>query len=228
MQGTFIFSFQLSGWVGRSIVLILLLISVYSWAIIFKKFFLFRRVRKATKRFLAISLLKGSTLSPFSEEEQGIRRFAYSPLFSLYQKGCETLFSQLNGEREKISPVEIEEIKNLLEIGAVKELRFLEGSLVVLATTTTLSPFLGLLGTVWGILKAFLSMGLEGSAGIETVAPGIAEALITTVTGLLVAIPALVTYNYFTNHLKNFAQEIESFNSEFISFLKRNYLEKTP
>lgn len=226
MQGTFIFSFQLSGWVGRSIVLILLLISVYSWAIIFKKFFLFRRVRKVTKRFLAISPLKNSTLFSFPENGREVRKFAFSPLFSLYQKGCDTLSSQLKEERERISPVEIEEIKNLLEIGAVKELRFLEGSLVVLATTTTLSPFLGLLGTVWGILKAFLSMGLEGSAGIETVAPGIAEALITTVTGLLVAIPALVAYNYFTNHLKNFAQEIESFNSEFISFLKRHYLER--
>ncbi len=226
MQGTFIFSFQLSGWVGRSIVLILLLISVYSWAIIFKKFFLFRRVRKATKRFLAVSLLKGSTLFPFPENGREVKRFVSSPLFSLYQKGCTTLFSQLKEEKEKISPIEIEEIKNLLEIGAVKELRSLESSLVVLATTTTLSPFLGLLGTVWGILKAFLSMGLEGSAGIETVAPGIAEALITTVTGLLVAIPALVAYNYFINHLKNFAQEMESFNSEFISFLKRHYLER--
>ncbi|MCK4245040.1 MAG: MotA/TolQ/ExbB proton channel family protein [Candidatus Omnitrophica bacterium] len=223
MSGTFIFSFQLSGWVGRSIVIILFLISIYSWTIILKKFFLFRRVRRATRRFLAASPMGGSNLSLFSEEKQKVRKFVHSPLFSLYQKGCSVLSSPLKGERKKISFSEIEEIRNLLETGAAKELSSLENSLVVLATTTTLSPFLGLLGTVWGILKAFLSMGLEGSAGIETVAPGIAEALITTVVGLVVAIPALVFYNYFTNHLKNFANELDSFNSEFISFLKRHY-----
>ncbi len=225
MRGTFIFSFQLSGWVGRSIVIILFLISIYSWTIILKKFLLFRRARRATRRFLAISPLGGSELSLFSKEPQRVRRFVHSPLFTLYRKGCATLSSQLKGESKKISFSEIEEIRSLLETGATRELSSLESSLVVLATTTTLSPFLGLLGTIWGILKAFLGMGLEGSAGIETVAPGIAEALITTVVGLSVAIPALVFYNYFINHLKNFANELESFNSEFISFLKRHYLE---
>ena len=218
MHGSFILSFQLSGWVGRSIVIILLLISVYSWAVILKKFFLFRRVRKATRRFLAASPLRSSTFPLFSEENQKKRKFIHSPLFLLYQKGSEALSSQLKEGEKKISSAQVEEVKSLLERTAGKELFRLESSLAFLATATTVSPFLGLLGTVWGILKAFLSMGLEGSAGIETVAPGIAEALITTVVGLLVAIPALVAYNYFTTHLKNFANELEGFNSEFISF----------
>jgi len=225
MRGIFILSFQLSGWFGRWIVIILFLISIYSWAIFFKKFFLFRRVRRATRRFLAVSPLGGSELSLFSEDSLEVRKFVHSPLFSLYQRGREHLFSQLKGERKKIPLSEIEAIRTLLERGATEELSPLESSLIVLATATTLSPFLGLLGTVWGILEVFLSMGLKGSAGIETVAPGIAAALITTVVGLLVAIPTLVFYNYFANHLKNFANEAESFNSEFISFLKRHYTE---
>lgn len=224
MKGTFIFSFQLSGWVGRSIVIVLLLISVYAWAIILKKFFLFKGVKRATRRFLATSPLRSPEFLSFSEDKWRVRRYVRSPLFSLYRKGVDCLSSQLEEKKKKISFSQVEEIKALLERVASEEMLHLEASLVFLATATTVSPFLGLLGTVWGILRAFLSMGLEGSAGIETVAPGIAEALITTVVGLLVAIPTLVAYNYFINHLKNFAQEAESFNSEFVSLVKRNYL----
>jgi len=224
MKGTFILSFQLSGWVGRSIVIILFLISIYSWAIIFKKFFLFRRVRRATKRFLSLFSGDGADFFEVLKEKRRLGRFVHSPLFSSYRKGCQVLSSTAGEKEKKISSWQIEDIKSVLEKTANGELSRLEDSLAFLATATTLSPFLGLLGTVWGILRAFLSMGLEGSAGIETVAPGIAEALITTVAGLLVAIPALVAYNYFINYLKNFANDLESFNSEFIYSVKRNYL----
>jgi biopolymer transport protein TolQ len=114
-------------------------------------------------------------------------------------------------------------LERSLERGISEQVMRLRTHLIVLATTAGVAPFVGLFGTVWGIMKAFAAMSMTGTASISSVAPGVSAALTTTVAGLAVAIPALVGYNYLMNNLRNLTQQMENFSSEFLSAVERRF-----
>ncbi len=216
MSSNLILSFQHSGWVGRIIVLLLFAISIIAWAIIIIKFGAIRKAERASKQFLRI-FRNSSHGNVFNLSIKNGEEHRFSPVFQVYKQGCE----KVNFIGEDISASDLKYIERTL-LSSVSDSFFkLERSLGFLATTAGVSPFIGLLGTVWGILNVFLQVSLQGTASIGTVAPGVAEALITTVAGLVVAIPALVAYNFFSNQLRVLSIETDNFVGEFLSLAER-------
>ena len=216
MNNPFIQSFLESGLVGQGILFILFLGSGYSWTIILYKFFLFRRVRSATEEFLRG--FKRGNRDILSLSASHLSR-EIDPVYGVYREGCKGLTAR--GAKKNIIPEMSSEDWNRLEEDmqrrADTETRIMEKDLLFLATAASTGPLLGILGTVYGVLIAFQGMGRYGSATIDAVAPGISEALITTVFGLIVAIPALVAYNHFKHFIGDYSAQLDNFISDFIA-----------
>lgn len=203
-----------SGWVGRTIIVILFIMSVISLAIFIKKIKEFKRIEAQNRAFLRYFRAKTSL-----EEFCGITARLNGPLLRV--------FNEAYGEVKKseanpgILPAKlISNISSSTERTKLRESQSFENRLIFIATTATISPFLGLLGTVWGIMIAFMDIRTYGSAHINIVAPGIAEALITTVAGLCVAIPAVVFYNYLTNRASKLGDQLDVFSNELVEELR--------
>ena len=210
---------------AQMVLLILLFLSFISWAITLHKVLLYRRVNSETNRFLtafrrrrsirevylSCVSLKKTPLSPMLEagfkelEEMG--RVEKSP----HKDREAPLVVEFGSHRHKDR---FDVVRMTLERVGSEQMNRLEKSNVFLATTGNISPFFGLLGTVWGIMDSFASIGVRGSASLAVVAPGIAEALIATVVGLAVAIPAVMAYNFFNNQLKVFSTQVDNFTLE--------------
>lgn len=225
MSTGFFTSISQSGFVGQLIVVFLLLVSVYSWAIIFHKSGVLRR---ASRRSLVVR-------DKFRDDPDGMvnrhsarQRFEGSPFAALLEAALSEL-ALLYGARGpatargELSVVHVDGIERSLERAIADEVIELRRHLLVLATTAGAAPFVGLFGTVWGIMKAFAAMSVTGSASIGSVAPGVSAALTTTVAGLAVAIPALVGYNYLMNRVRILTIQMENFSSEIISAVERNF-----
>jgi len=214
-----------SGIFAKVILLILFFFSIISWGIIINKLRLFRKVETETKRFISI-FRKSKTISEAYLACATLRR---TPLSMMLESGFKEteMFSKkdsLDNPREKVwlTPEKKSEVVRMtLDRVGAEEINKLERNVVFLATTGNISPFLGLLGTVWGIMDSFASIGIRGSASLAVVAPGIAEALIATIFGLAVAIPGVIGYNYFNNRLKFVTSDIENFSLEFLSSAKK-------
>ncbi|MDX9703099.1 MAG: MotA/TolQ/ExbB proton channel family protein [Candidatus Auribacterota bacterium] len=215
-----------SGPVGQGILIILLALSVVAWSIIIEKIIFFRKLNQDASEFLnyfrdtAKSRIGSSQMESFSNN---------SLLYTLYKIGVREL-SQILGYKELASsashlkPVlknQQEEIEQSLKRQISRHAQILDRNMIILATSANISPFLGLLGTVYGLLIAFYEMGRMGSASIDVVSPGISQALITTVVGLFVAIPSAVGYNYLLNAVRNLVIDMENFMSEFISLVEK-------
>jgi biopolymer transport protein TolQ len=220
------------GLFAKVILVILLFLSVVSWAITFNKIGLFRKVNRETQRFLSI-FRQRTNLSQVYLSCVSMRR---TPLSKMLEAGYKELTELSKGggnphtsavpslEFDSKLPVEKEKldvIRMTLERTGSEEINRLERAIVFLATTGNISPFFGLLGTVWGIMDAFASIGVRGSATLAVVAPGIAEALIATIVGLAVAIPAVMAYNFFNNKLKIISTQVDNFALEFLSAVKK-------
>ena len=216
MSSNLILSFQHSGWVGRIIVLLLFAISVVAWYVIIIKFGAIRKAERASKQFLRI-FRNSSSENVFNLYIRGGEEYKFSPVFQVYKQGCE----KVNSIGENITASDLKYVEKTLLSSVSDSFFSLEKFLGFLATSAGVSPFIGLLGTVWGILNVFLQVSLQGTASIGTVAPGVAEALITTVAGLVVAIPALVAYNFFSNQLRVLSIETDNFVGEFLSLAER-------
>jgi len=204
-----------AGLFAKSILLLLLLLSVISWGVALDKWSLFRRVeaqardiRKSVGRMRSIHDLSELMTPGFAGPLMGIIRETQKVLqrFGRDVSGREYLISDFQRASEK---------------AGLDALNLMEKNLVVLSTTTTVSPFLGLLGTCWGIMVSFVNIGQAGSASLDVVAPGIAEALIATIGGLGTAIPALVFYNMLTNRLRRVEGEMQSFAISIVDLLER-------
>ncbi|MBI5057283.1 MAG: MotA/TolQ/ExbB proton channel family protein [Nitrospirae bacterium] len=196
-----------AGLVVKFILLILLSFSIFSWAIIIYKFRLFSKVEKESEEFLQafIKAKQWDTLY------QSTKRLAVSPLANLFRAAY------------SIDDAGIEEIKGMLRRVEATESARLERYLTFLATTGSTTPFIGLFGTVWGIMNSFMGIGRIGAASLAVVAPGIAEALIATAAGLAAAIPAVVAYNYFLSRTRRNIAKIEDFSGELIEHLVRKH-----
>ena len=208
---------------------ILLIFSAISWGIILYKLWQFNRAERQTVTFLDVFRKS----SKFSEVQAVCRTLSASPLVGLFQSGYAELNSQLrsvqSGENKPQPAAPRPTLKSLdavdralLRASSVELLK-LERRLPFLATTASITPFIGLFGTVWGIMTSFQRIGAAGSSSLGVVAPGIAEALIATALGLFAAIPAVYFYNHFTNRVKHFAADMDDFALEFLNISERNF-----
>ena len=202
-----------SGLVAKTVLLVLLVFSVASWAIIFSKWGLFRRARVQSNRFMRM-FRKSERLN---EVAAVIEQFKPSPLVAVFEGAYGELRKQTS------YPIRMPALQRATQIAASEELTRLESRLPWLATTGAVTPFIGLFGTVWGIIDAFQGLGQAGSASLRAVAPGISEALITTALGLAAAIPAAMAYNFFGSGVKEFGSRMEDFALEFLNLAERTF-----
>jgi biopolymer transport protein TolQ len=222
--------FQLLGEGGaieQTVLVILLLFSLISWAVVLYKFWQFSRAERQTRTFLDVFRKS----SKFSEVQAVCRTLTESPLTGLFQAGYTELNTQLRGSggESKVTPQARPTLKSLDAVdrallrATTVEMNRLENRVPFLATTASITPFIGLFGTVWGIMDAFQRIGVAGSSSLGVVAPGIAQALIATAAGLFAAIPAVYFYNHFTNRVKHFSGEMDDFALEFLNIAERNF-----
>jgi biopolymer transport protein TolQ len=217
-----------SSLVSQVVLAILLLFSVVAWAVIIAKMLTFRRVEAQTRTFLDVFRRS----SKFSEVQSVCGSLSASPLVGIFQAGYAELNAQLRQPAAGGSPGNPAPRPTLKSLGAVDrallrassaEVTKLEKRVTFLATTASITPFIGLFGTVWGIMSAFTSIGAQGSTDLSVVAPGIAEALIATAAGLFAAIPAVYFYNHLTTKVKEYATEMDDFALEFLNISERNF-----
>ena len=213
--------------VVKAVLVALLLFSAASWGIIFYKYRQLWRAEKQTASF--IEVFRKS--SRFSEVQAVCANLATSPLVGLFQSGYAELNAQLRsaGEHKPAEPAgrptlrSLEAVDRALLRASTTEIVKLEHRVVFLATTASITPYIGLFGTVWGILNSFLGIAQAGTTSLGVVAPGIAEALIATALGLFAAIPAVYFYNDITGRIKAFANAMEDFSLEFLTIAERNF-----
>lgn len=225
-QGDIINMILSAGGMVQFVLLLLLAFSVFSWAIIFNKYKTIKRVETENNQFLEL-YMRSNRLSEIYTEA---RKFKNSSIAEIFRAGYTELGkSSRTGRGADTSasdaiPPEFRALDNLeraLNRAVSTESTRLESALGFLATTGSASPFIGLFGTVWGIMHAFRGIGARGSASLAVVAPGISEALIATAAGLAAAIPAVIFYNYYQNRLKRMTIEMENFSSEFLNIIER-------
>ncbi len=200
-----------TGVVAKLVLLILLAFSLLSWAIIFAKYNLFRRAAVQSARFVRVFRRAARMQEITAVSEQ----FRPSPLVAIFDGAVEEL------KRSGVNPRTLS-VQRATQIAASEELTRLESRLTWLATTGSIAPFIGLFGTVWGIIDAFHGLGNAGSATLRAVAPGISEALITTAAGLFAAVPAVIAYNYFLQQIREFAARMDDFSLELLNIIDRN------
>jgi len=196
MENILISSWQKSDLAGKIDIIILILLSIYSWYIIFSKYFSLKEIEKKN-RIVGNLITSGKKIISLR-----------CPLFNLIRKGEKII--------ERKGEIDEKEMEKLF----IKETNKLKIGLSALATIASVAPFLGLLGTVWGLLRAFNSISITGSASVRVVSSGVAEALITTVIGLIVAIPAAVGYNYYQEKTERIKDDIFSLSGDILNYLK--------
>jgi len=195
---------------------ILLIFSVFSWAIIFAKWSAFRTARSADARFLRAFRKAAGLDAVMVASEQ----FKPAPLVSVFEFGYEEVHRQVKARGTVGNKLALE---RSLQLGISEELNKLERNMSWLATTASVSPFIGLFGTVLGIIRAFEGLGMEGSASLRAVAPGIADALIATAVGLAAAIPAAIFYNHFSHAVRELGARMDDFSLEFLNMAERSF-----
>jgi biopolymer transport protein TolQ len=213
-----------SGPVARAVLALLLVFSLVSWAIIFYKGASLARARSQSATFLDIFRRSAK----FSEVNAVCPQLKASPLVGVFQAGYLEVNQQVRGGATPAAGTKptvrsLESLSRALARAAGVEVTRLERRLTFLATTASVTPFVGLFGTVWGIMDAFTDIARMGSASLVVVAPGIAEALITTAMGLFAAIPAAVFFNVFTSRVKVLGSMVDDFALEFLNIVERNF-----
>lgn len=207
--------------VVQLVLLILVGMSIACWAIIVNKFVAISAAQSQSQRFVD-SFWRSSRLD---EVYQQTGRYPRSPVAEVFKAGYVEL-AKLTGADQSETAMDLgltENIERALRRTTNVQLNRLERLIPMLATTGSTGPFIGLFGTVWGILRAFQKIGATGQATIQTVGPDIAHALVATAVGLLAAIPAVMAYNYFNSRIRNLASEMDAFSSDFLNIVKRHY-----
>lgn len=222
-----------AGVIVQFVLLLLLFFSIVSWAIIFMKYVMMRKAKRENSDFLEVYMRS----SKLSEIFAASKNFLNSNVAEVFRTGYSEQVNLSKLMKESPTGFEgsatpalelrgIDNIERSLHRACNAEVGKLESALGFLATTGSVSPFIGLFGTVWGIMDTFRGIGTRGSATLAVVAPGISEALVATAAGLAAAIPAVVFYNYFQNNIKAMAIEMDSFASEILNILERHYTKR--
>jgi len=203
--------FLRADFIVKAVIILLISASVYSWALIFEKYRLFKKIDKSTTTFEQ-KFWKSKSAESFYNSLSNREK---DPLASIFQ----TAMAELIKTKSKSSAVQSDRVSRVLEISADKEIKLIEKHFTFLATVGSTAPFIGLFGTVWGIMNSFQSIAISRNTSLAIVAPGIAEALFATALGLLAAIPAVVAYNKFNSDSKNYSDRIENFSKRFLSII---------
>jgi biopolymer transport protein TolQ len=210
---------QSSGPAETAVLIFLFCFSIYSWTVIFSKWQALRGARKANLRFLRAFRKASGMEAVMVASEQ----FRPSPLVAVFDFGYEEVERQVKSKGAIKNRTALE---RALQLGVSEELAKLERNMNWLATTATVTPFIGLLGTVLGIIKAFLELTTQGSTSLRAVGPGIAGALVATAVGLFAAIPAAIAYNYFSNSIREIGARMDDFALEFLNLAERSFGEQ--
>jgi biopolymer transport protein TolQ len=251
--GALDFAFKQATPEGKTTICALVILSIFSWTVIITKGRQLMRARKAGKQFFTAYR---ETRDPMDLARNG-KEFDGAPAYELYYGGAEELEYQLKNNpvhvkavkslthgsptatgaetdvlaqqiTTKMSPSSFESVRVQLERAASTQALSLEKGMIVLSTAVAGGPFIGLLGTVWGVMETFSGIARAGSANLSAMAPGVAGALIATVTGLFVAIPAMFAYNYMVTTIRAITQELDAFASEYATALEHKYVDNRP
>lgn len=219
--------------IAKAVLLLLLVFSIVSWAIILTKFIAYRKARDEDQSFLRVFSKSSSLVNIYNYSKQ----MKYSPVARVFMTGYSELyrFNKAVGEEQEggvsqaklLSEQDVKGIGLSLNKAINHEIERLSHRLDFLATTGSTAPFIGLFGTVWGIMHSFRMIGIKGSASIGGVAPGIAEALIATAAGLFAAIPAVVFYNYLNARIRGFTMRMDDFSRDFLYLTEKDFVRKT-
>jgi biopolymer transport protein ExbB/TolQ len=229
-----VFAFQHATIAGKLVLLLLAVGSIFSWSVMLTKLRVIQFARKQNTRFL----------QAFRQDRQPLRlfeknaRFPGSPIFNVYRAGCHEIAFQLVGSAEmdetfkhrlgiadKISAAQMGAVRAAMERAVGETALELESQMVLLATAVSGSPFLGLLGTVWGVMDAFTGVAEAGAPNLAAMAPGVSGALITTVTALCVAIPAMFGYNFLVTRIRGMIVEMDNFAAELASEFEHKFVD---
>ncbi len=235
--GGLVFAFEHATIAGKLVLLLLAIASVFSWSVMITKMRVIQFARKQTARFRAA----------FRQDRQALRlfqnniRFPGAPLYNVYRAGCDEMTFQLLGSSEvdetfrarleiadKISPAQMHAVNAAMERAVGETALSLESQMILLATAVSGSPFLGLLGTVWGVMDTFTGVAMAGAPNLTAMAPGVSGALITTVTALCVAIPAMFGYNFLVTSIRGIIVEMDNFAAELSSEFEHKYVDHSP
>jgi len=203
--------FLRADFVVKSVIIILLAASIYSWALIFDKYKLFKKIEKSSSSF-EDKFWKSRSAESFYNS---LTNRDKDPIANIFQSAM----GELIKTKSKSSAIQSNRVSRVLEISADKEMKLIEKHFTFLATVGSTAPFIGLFGTVWGIMNSFQSIAISRNTSLAIVAPGIAEALFATALGLLAAIPAVVAYNKFNSDSQKYSARIENFSKRFISII---------
>jgi len=226
--GALQFAFEKATTEGKITIGALLILSLFSWTIIITKFRQLYIARKWAKKFFAAY---AATRDPLDIRRKQEEEFEGAPAYQLYIRGADELAYHLehnpkpvNGQH-RISSASFEAVKVTLEEAAAAEAMALEKGMIVLSTAVAGGPFIGLLGTVWGVMETFAGIARANSASLTAMAPGVAGALIATVVGLLVAIPAMFAYNFMVTTIRGITQELDGFATRYATQIDHAYVE---
>tara|TARA_B100000700_G_scaffold279653_1_gene328745 strand:+ start:4071 stop:4751 length:681 start_codon:yes stop_codon:yes gene_type:complete len=203
--------FLRADFVVKSVIIILIAASIYSWALIFEKYKLFKRIEKTTNSF-EDKFWKSKSAESFYNSLTNKEK---DPIANIFQSAMVELIKT----KSKSSSVQSARVSRVIEISADREIKLIEKHFTFLATVGSTAPFIGLFGTVWGIMNSFQSIAISRNTSLAIVAPGIAEALFATALGLLAAIPAVIAYNKFNSDSKKYSGRIENFSKRFLSII---------
>lgn len=211
-----------SGPMAKMVLLLLVAASVLCWAIIISKWRTMKRAQMQNTRFLEV-FWHGKNLDEILNK---VDKYPASPVAAVFKSGVKEL-KKLNSAEIEVKNSASEGVENIYRAlirSANAEIAGLEKHLSWLATTASAAPFVGLFGTVWGIMNSFQNIGITGSANLAVVAPGISEALITTATGIAAAIPAVIAYNHFSGQIKRLSVDVECFSQDFLNIIQRSFM----
>ena len=232
----FLVAFGASNMPGKVIILILAVGSIMAWTIMVTKARELSRAKKEGAEFIKAYRREGHPLALFLKRQ----KHDQTPSYSVYVKACNKLGGVLEARGidtddlfmggvgmtlPRLSKLQVSEIRNVAECSMADEVLLLEDKMGLLATAVTAAPFLGLLGTVWGVMDAFGGMASAGSAQLSAVAPGISSALTTTVVGLIVALPSSIGYNLLSSRIRTLSVQVNNFVQEYVSDIERNFLD---
>jgi len=233
VDGSLLFAFEHSSLSGKMILVCLFFGSVFSWSVMITKLRMIRRAKKQSEHFL--SAFRSHHRQPLHLYETQLA-FTGSPLWRVYRAGCRELTFHMLGSQEvdetfrarledapRISPAQMRVVSTAMERAVGETALRLEGQMIVLATAVSGAPFLGLLGTVWGVMETFGGVAAAGNANLAAMAPGVSAALITTVMALLVAIPAMFGYNFLVTTIRATVIQMDNFAAELVSAFEHQY-----
>ena len=203
--------FTRADFIVKSVIIMLIAASIYSWALIFEKYKVFKKIFKSSEEFEEEFFNSKSVKTLFEKTSSDTD----DPMTVVFRSGANYLMQY----KSQSQAVLTEKVKRVMDVAIDKEVEKYENKLTFLATVGSVAPFIGLFGTVWGIMNSFQSIAISRNTSLAIVAPGIAEALFATALGLLAAIPAVVAYNKFTSSSRKFTQKLENFTQTFLSII---------